>query len=85
MTFYIKYDKQPRRFLKKLDKHLIKRIMDKVDDLLIDNPVPHNAKSIVGEHGVFRVRIGDYRALYRVNYAEETIIIIKLDKRPSVY
>ena len=85
MTFEIKYDKQPRKFLKKLDKHLMGRIMDKIDDLLMDNPVPHDAKTIVGEHGVFRIRIGDYRALYRINYDEEIIIIFKLDKRPRAY
>ena len=85
MTFEIKYDNQPRKFLKKLDKHLIKRIMDKIDDLLMNNPVPHDAKMIVGEHGVFRIRIGDYRALYRINYNEERVIIIRLDKRPKIY
>ena len=85
MTFEIEYGKQPRKFLKKLDKHLISIIMDKIDELLMDNPVPHDAKAIVGEHGVFRIRIGDYRAIYRVNYSKEIIVIFKLDKRPKVY
>ncbi len=85
MTFVIEYDKQPEKFLKKLDKHLSKRIIDKTEELLINNPVPHNAKTIVGEHGVFRVRVGNYRAIYRINFSENKIIIIKIDKRPRVY
>ena len=85
MTFSIEYDKQPLKFLKNQDKHIVKRILDKADELLIDNPVPHNAVSVVGEHGVFRIRIGDYRALYRVNYQEKRIVIFKLDKRPRAY
>jgi len=85
MSFLIEYDQQPQNFLKKSDKHLAKRIIEKIDDLLINNPVPHNAKSIIGEHGIFRVRIGDYRAVYRINYQENKIIIIKLDKRENIY
>jgi len=85
MTFAISYDKQPLRFLKLQDKHIVQRILDKIDELLLDNPVPHNAVAIVGEHGAFRIRIGDYRALYRVNYKEKKIVVFKLDKRPRAY
>jgi len=59
--------------------------MDKIDQILRNNPVPHDAKAIVGQHGVFRIRIGDYRALYRINYKENKIIIVVLDKRSRVY
>lgn len=85
MIFSIDYDKQPQEFLKKADKHISKRIIDKVEDLLSNNHIPHTAKSIVGEHGVFRIRIGDYRALYRVNYRDNKIIIFFLEKRAKVY
>lgn len=85
MTFLIEYDKQPQKFLKKSDKHIAKRIMDKIDEVLPNNPVPKDAVSIVGEHGVFRIRIGDYRAIYRINYETNKIIIFKLDKRGKVY
>ena len=84
MIFSIDYDKQPREFLRKLDKHISKRILDKIDTLK-ENPVPQNIKAIVGQHGVFRIRIGDYRALYRINYQGNKIIIIKIDKRPRIY
>ena len=62
MSFIIKYDNQPQKFLKKLDKDIAKRILDRIDELLTDNPFPHDAKTIIGRHGVFRVRIGEYRA-----------------------
>ena len=85
MTFSISYDKQPRKFLKKSDMHISKRIMDKIDQVLKDTPVPHDAKSVVGKSGVFRIRIGDYRALYSVNNIDKKIIVVKLDKRPRVF
>lgn len=85
MTFEIVYDKQPQQFLKKAEKHIIVRIMDKIDWLLKENPVPHDAKAVVGHHGVFRVRVGDYRALYRVSYQEKKIVIVELDKRGRIF
>jgi mRNA interferase RelE/StbE len=85
MSFEINYDNQPVKFLKKLNKNIAKRILDKIDDLLINNPVPHNSQAIVGEHGVFRIRIGYYRVLYRIKYESKKIIIVKIDKRERVY
>ena len=85
MVFEIVYDKQPIKFLNKLNKETNNRILDKIEETLSNDPVPHDAKSIVGEHGVFRIRIGDYRALYRINYSESKIIVFKIDKRSKVY
>ena len=85
MSFSIEYDKQPLHFLRKLDKQPAKRILDKIDELLLVAAFPHQAKTIIGEHGVFRIRIGDYRALYRVNYSVQKIVIFKIEKRAKVY
>lgn len=85
MSFNIDYDSHPEKFLKKLDRHIALRIVNKIEDSLSLNPVPHNATTIVGEHGVYRIRIGDYRVLYRVDYADNKIIIIKIDIRSRVY
>ncbi len=85
MNFGIDYEKQPKSFLKKQDRFVAKRIMDKIDTLSL-NPIPHDAKRIVGcEIPTFRIRIGKHRALYRVNYETNMIIIIKIDKRDKVY
>ena len=85
MSFGVYYDKQPEKFLSKVDKHIAARLMNKIETALAENPVPHNAKTIAGEHGVFRIRIGDYRALYRIDYSNNKISVFKLDKRPVVY
>ncbi len=80
--YQIEYDIQPQKFLEKLDRHIAQRIMDKIDTLTV-NPIPQNAKTIIGEHGVFRIRIGDYRALYRI--AKQKIFVFKIDNRESIY
>jgi len=86
MGFQIDYDKQPIRFLRSCDNHVLFRIVSKIEDILSEDPVPHNSKRIVKEKGLaFGVRIGDYRILYRVNFDTKKIIVFRVDKRGRVY
>lgn len=81
----IKLDKQPEKFLKTCETLIFERITSKLKELK-DNPVPHDAKRVVGyELPTFRIRIGKYRTLYRINYETKTIIIAKIDHRETVY
>ena len=34
---------------------------------------------------IFRIRIGMYRALYKVNENDKIVLITKIDKRPRIY
>ena len=81
----IKLDKQPERFLKKCGEILFKRITAKLNELK-ENPVPHNAVRVVGYRiPVFRIRIGKWRATYRINHEERKIIVVKIGRRDKVY
>lgn len=84
--FSVDFSDKAKRFLKKLDKHLASRIVDRLENLK-ENPVPSDAVFIGREGGdkVFRYRIGDYRALYKLKDAEKIVLITKIDKRPRVY
>ena len=83
--FEIKLDNQSLGFLKKCDKTLFERIKNKLNELK-ENPLPHDAKRIVGyELPTFRIRIGKYRALYRINHQETRIVVVKIDHRERVY
>ena len=75
MSFSLDYDSQPKKFLKKQEKHLTIRLVSKIKETLPKNPVPHDAVSIKGKHNCFRIRIGDYRVLYRINY--QLLLLIK--------
>ena len=35
--------------------------------------------------GLFRIRVGDYRTLYKGDYRNNLIGIVKIDKKPRVY
>ncbi len=83
--FEITFDKQADKFLRKCERDLFDRIVHKLKELE-SNPVPHDSKRVQGyNESTFRIRIGDYRALYRINHEEKRIIVVKVDKRERVY
>ena len=83
--FEIVLDKQPEQFLLKCEKDIFERITNKIE-ILKQNPVPQKSKRIIGyEHPTFRLRIGNYRVLYRINYENRKRILVKVDKREKVY
>ena len=74
------------RFLNKLDKHINERIKKRLKKLE-EMPIPKDVKFITreGNDKIFRYRIGDFRALYKVKDANKIVLIAKVDKRPRVY
>ena len=84
--YSVELSQKAQKFLEKLDKHLCERIKDRLKNLA-DNPVPSDAKFICRDNGdkIFRYRIGDYRALYKLKEKEKIVLITKIDKRPKVY
>lgn len=73
-------------FLEKVDKNISERIIEKLKKLE-ENPVPSDSKFICREDNdkIFRIRIGDYRALYKLKDEKKIVLITKIDKRPRVY
>ena len=74
------------KFLNKLDNNTSGRIKERLKKLAVE-PVPSDAKFITREDNdkIFRYRIGDYRALYKVKEAEKIVLVAKIDKRPRIY
>ena len=84
--YSVELSQKADKFLEKLDKHVRDRLEERLKRLG-EEPVPSDAKFICRDNGdkVFRYRIGDYRALYKVKDKEKIILIAKIDKRPRVY
>ncbi|MEK6820063.1 MAG: type II toxin-antitoxin system RelE/ParE family toxin [Nanoarchaeota archaeon] len=75
-----------QRFLDKLNDNIKERVEKRLK-MLKDNPVPSDSKFIKRENNekIFRIRIGDLRALYKVKEEQKVILISKIDKRNKVY
>ena len=84
--YSVDISQKSQKFLEKLDKHVRERIEERLRKLG-EEPVPSDAKFIYreDEDKVFRYRIGDYRALYKIKDNEKIVLIAKIDKRPKVY
>ncbi len=85
--YSVKYHKQASKFLKRLAvKGDIKRIYSKVENLKVE-PFPKDAKRVEGynDFKVFRIRVGSYRILYFINFKEQKIYVVSIDKRERVY
>ncbi len=73
------------RFLKKCEKGIYARIIEKIKQLAA-NPFPPDSKRVVArQEKVFRVRVGSYRIQYLVYYSKNEILISDIDKRSRAY
>jgi len=80
MTFEVY---MPKKAKKKLDKFPDKeRIKEKLKTL---ENFPDVKDVIKIENSVYRIRIGDYRALFKVYEEEKIIIVVNVDVRGRIY
>jgi len=70
------------KYLNRLNAEDRKRINDALDDLE-KKPPKGDIVPVVGEHGRYRVKVGNYRLLYRIK--DNTILITHIDPRGQVY
>jgi len=83
--FDLLLDVPAQKFLKKIDSGTASRIIEAIDKLSED-PIPHDSKRIIGHaEKLFRIRVGKFRILYRVDYTNRLIVVIKIDSRDKVY
>ena len=73
------------RDLRALPRAVQRRVASKVD-LLADDPRPAGAKALQGAaRGLMRVRVDEYRVVYRIRDAELRVIIVLAAHRVDVY
>ena len=80
----IEFGTKALKFLSKLEKGNKKRVFKKIKELEND-PFPSDVKKLKGEKDIYRIRIGDFRVLYRLIPEDDVILIFKVDKRSRVY
>jgi len=54
-------------------------------ELLADEPRPPSCVALTGEQSVYRVRVGDYRIVYKVIDTRLMILVIRVGHRCDVY
>lgn len=54
-------------------------------DILAESPRPPGCVALTGEHGVYRVRVGDYRIVYEVRDRILLVQVVRVGHRRDVY
>ena len=80
----IEFGTKALKFLSKLEKVSKERVFKRIKELYED-PFPSDVKKLKGEKDVYRIRIGDFRVLYRIIPEDDVILIFRVDKRSRVY
>ncbi len=83
--FEVIYEKQAERTLMKLPKNLGDRIRKKLS-IIAQNPYEqHNNVTKLKDRPGYRLRVGDWRVIYRILDGQVCILVVKIAPRGSVY
>lgn len=72
------------RALRKLDRQVTERIRAAAEALR-DDPRPPGAKMLTGLHGLWRIRVGDYRIVYTIDDQRNVVRVAAVGHRRDVY
>jgi mRNA interferase RelE/StbE len=68
----------------RLSEHIAFRILPKIKALAID-PRPHGCKKLRGGRDEWRIRVGDYRAIYIIDDETRRVEVTRIAHRREVY
>ena len=83
MPYTVELTLSAQKQLSKLPNIIAERIEESLLELE-ENPRPGGCKKLKGRTA-YRIRIGDYRAIYTINDTVLTVIVIKIGHRREVY
>jgi len=82
-TYKIEFRPTAKKQLEDLDRSVRTRVLGAIE-LLRTDPVPPNARRLKGRSD-YRLRVGDYRLIYKFNAGKLTILLIAIGHRRDVY
>ena len=81
----ITYSTDAFKTLTSMDRTAAKRIRAKIVALAQNPTVPNNSvKKLAGVEG-YRLRVGDWRAIYTLKHQTLTVIVVRVGHRSEVY
>ena len=84
MNYRIEFASSAVREFKALERPVQRRIATRIDALAA-NPFPPDVKKLQGAPDYYRIRVGDYRVIYRIEGRRVAIVIVKIGHRRDVY
>jgi mRNA interferase RelE/StbE len=84
MTYTLRFASGAKKSFRKLSKTMQDRVLRALEPLK-ETPRPRQAEKLSGREGLFRIRVGDYRAIYSVHDDELLVLVVKIGHRGKVY
>lgn len=72
------------RAVRRLDRDLQRQLIARLEQLA-ENPRPPGSKKLEGARNLHRVRVGDYRIVYRIEDRVLVVLVIRVSHRSDVY
>lgn len=84
MTYQIEITRDALKTLAKLDKPIRRRLQTAIDRLAED-PRPSGVTALKGLSDYLRIRVGDYRVIYRVEDGRLVVVVVAVGHRREIY
>lgn len=84
MSFEVRFTNKAEKNLKNIPEPFRKRLFI-LACALGKNPFPRGLEKLTDRKDTYRIRIGKYRIVWFIEYKQELIYIVNIDKRPRAY
>ena len=84
MAYAIKIKESAQKALRKIDKTARAGIWIAISELA-ENPRPSGCVKMSDEADLWRIRVGDYRIIYKIRGEEMVVLIVRVGHRREVY
>lgn len=85
MSYAVELEDRAKKALKSLDKHIVRLIRDKIDQLSRHPLDPRISKPVKMAPGRRAARVGDWRIIYHIVETRLTLIIAAICPRDRAY
>lgn len=85
MKYAVALERAAARFLLRLKDAKLKKRLDDAIEVLSDDPRPPACRKLAGTSDRYRIRVGDYRIIYRVDDGKVTVLVLVIGHRREVY
>jgi len=83
-SYSLSFKNSVEKDLRKIPHESIPRIFEHIEKLSTD-PFPYDTRKIAGAESLYRIRIGDYRIIYRVVHESREVIVFYIRHRSVAY
>jgi len=84
MNWHIQWSRNAIKDMQKLDRPLKNRIWDSLNRM-VKQPQLSDIKKLKGKTGEYRLRVGDWRVRFRVDFINRTYLITHVKHRRDIY